>query len=199
MSKYPTVKLGDVFTLQMGKTPSRSNSEYWKNGTKKWVSIADLTNSSKYIDNTKELITEQAIAKSGIKEVPYDIVIMSFKLSIGKAAITQDTIYTNEAIMAFIPKIKEQFLSSYLYYLFSSKDWSAGTNKAVMGTTLNKSTLSSIEISCPPTEIQKIISRNLDKITDLISKRKEQLAKLDELAKSRFFAESTTTKLEVAA
>ena len=46
--------LSELFTLQMGKTPSRDNSSYWKKSENNWISIADLTNSGKYISNTKE-------------------------------------------------------------------------------------------------------------------------------------------------
>ena len=45
--------LSELFTLQMGKTPSRDNSSYWKKSENNWISIADLTNSGKYISNTK--------------------------------------------------------------------------------------------------------------------------------------------------
>lgn len=43
------VKLKDIFDLQMGKTPSRSNLEYWNTTDYKWISIADLSKTSKYI------------------------------------------------------------------------------------------------------------------------------------------------------
>lgn len=38
------------------------------------------------------------------KKVPKDTLLMSFKLSLGKVAITAADIYTNEAIIAFIDK-----------------------------------------------------------------------------------------------
>lgn len=185
MKNYPMVKLGDDFILQMGKTPSRSNVDYW-HGDISWVSIADIGSAKKFISNTKERISKKAINETGIKIVPQNTLIMSFKLSIGKTAITAKPIYTNEAIMAFIPKREQEYDISYLYHLFSNKDWSIGSNNAVMGTTLNKTTLSITKIPKPPLSIQKEISLCLDKIENLISKRKEQLSKLDELAKSRF-------------
>lgn len=95
------VKLSQAFDLQMGKTPSRNNTSYW-NGNKKWISIADIGNAGKYISETKECISDVAISESGIKIVPKGTVVMSFKLSIGKTAITAEDMYTNEAIMAFI-------------------------------------------------------------------------------------------------
>ena len=179
------VKLCEAFDLQMGKTPSRNELSSW-NGNHKWISISDLTQADKYIVDTKECISDEGIIKSGIKLVPKNTVVMSFKLTIGKAAITAEDMYTNEAIMAFIDKRKYQIDPNYLYYLFTGMDWSEGTNKAVMGLTLNKATLSQKEISIPSIEQQMRIITVLDKISDLIALRKQQLAKLDELVIARF-------------
>lgn len=90
-------KFSDAFELQMGKTPSRNNPEYW-NGNNKWISISDLGNSNKFISETKECISDKGVKESKIKIVPKGTVIMSFKLSIGKTAITAEDMYTNEAI-----------------------------------------------------------------------------------------------------
>lgn len=179
------VKLSDVFTLQMGKTPSRKNRAYWE-GTHKWISIADLGNATRIIYTTKEAITDVGVSASGIKVVPAGTVVMSFKLSIGKTAITAEDMYTNEAIMAFIDKKKYPLDTGFFYHLCSGTDWSAGTNKAVMGLTLNKATLSEFEISLPDLSTQKEIAQKLDKIDETIALHKLELDSLNELVKSRF-------------
>lgn len=179
-------RLDEIFDLQMGKTPSRNNADYWTDGQYDWVSIADLGSYQKYVEDTKERISALAVQESGIKSVPANTVIMSFKLSLGKTAITQEPIYTNEAIMAFIPTEKYAVLPDYFYYLFSAKDWTKGTNRAVMGTTLNKATLSAVSITVPPIDEQRKIAAILDKVSDLIAKRRQQLDKLDEMVKARF-------------
>ena len=185
MDKWNMVKLSDVFTLQMGKTPSRNNPDYW-NGNHKWLSIADFGMNGKYINKTKECITDAAVTESGIKATPHNTVVMSFKLSIGKTAITVKDIFTNEAIMSFIDKGTYPIDVNYIYHLFSGKDWSKGTNKAVMGTTLNKATLSQITIPLPPIESQYQIADNLEKVSKLIDICNTILNKLDILVKSRF-------------
>lgn len=179
-------RLDEIFDLQMGKTPSRNNADYWTDGQYDWVSIADLGSYPKYVEDTKERISALAVQESGIKSVPANTVIMSFKLSLGKTAITQEPVYTNEAIMAFIPTEKYAVLPDYFYYLFSAKDWTKGTNRAVMGTTLNKATLSAVSITVPPIDEQRKIAAILDKVSDLIAKRRQQLDKLDEMVKARF-------------
>ena len=179
------VKLSQAFDLQMGKTPSRNNAAYW-NGDKKWVSIADIGNSGKYISDTKECITDKGIRESGIKAVPKETVIMSFKLSIGKTAITAEELYTNEAIMAFIDRGVYEIDPTYFYHLCCGKNWTAGTNKAVMGLTLNKATISEIEISLPDIAEQREIAAKLDRLDTVIADRQLQLDYLDQLVKSRF-------------
>lgn len=179
-------RLDEIFDLQMGKTPSRNNADYWTDGQYDWVSIADLGSYQKYVEDTKERISALAVQESGIKSVPANTVIMSFKLSLGKTAITQEPVYTNEAIMAFIPTEKYAVLPDYFYYLFSAKDWTKGTNRAVMGTTLNKAILGAVSITVPPIDEQRKIAAILDKVSDLIAKRRQQLDKLDEMVKARF-------------
>lgn len=51
---------------------------------------------------------------------------------------------------------------------------------------INKAVLADTEIPLPPMEKQKQIAHVLDKVSTLISLRKQQLAKLDELVKARF-------------
>lgn len=72
-------------------------------------------------------ITEKAIQDSGIKKIPANTVIMSFKLSIGKVAITSKEMYSNEAIMAFIDKKRVKLLPEYVYYLLMGVKWDQET------------------------------------------------------------------------
>lgn len=178
-------KLEELFDLQMGKTPARANMEYW-NGNNKWVSISDLSSYDKYVTDTKEYISDLGVSESGIKTVPRNTVVMSFKLSIGKTAITTEDVYTNEAIMAFIDKGVCEINVDYLYYLFSGMDWNKGTNKAVLGLTLNKATLSKKEIDIPDLHTQNEVVKKLDFLSKLIQLQKQSMDKLDELIKSRF-------------
>lgn len=111
---------------------------------------------------------------------------MSFKLSIGKTAITSEDMYTNEAIMAFIDNGKFAVDTDYLYHLCCGTNWTAGTNKAVMGLILNKATLLEKEIPLPDINEQHEIATKLDKIDAIIAERQQQLELIDQLVKSRF-------------
>ena len=179
-------RLDELFDLQMGKTPSRNNPEYWNSEDHKWISIGDLSKCGKYILDTKEYLSDTAVQESGISCIPANTVIMSFKLSIGKTAITKEPIYSNEAIMSFRDKHIVELLPDYIFYMFTGKDWEAGTNKAVMGKTLNKATLSAIKVSIHPISEQRRIVEVLDKASSIIEDRQRELTRLDELIRARF-------------
>jgi type I restriction enzyme S subunit len=160
------MKLDDIATLSLGKTPSRSNPKLWdkeKNSKNIWLSIADLSASNQlYIEDSKEYVSDEG-AKL-FKEVPEETLIMSFKLSIGKLAITKCSLRTNEAIIAMPIKDKKLIMKEYLYYYLSSMNWDAiaGKDIKVKGKTLNKTKLKELPILVPPLAEQQRIVAKLD-------------------------------------
>lgn len=176
-------RFDEVFDLQMGKTPDRKNPDYF-GGNNVWVSIRDL--GDKEIADSNEHITDLAVSNSNIRKVKKGTVIMSFKLTVGKCGIAATDLYTNEAIMAFNTKESFNINSSFLYYYLLCYHW-VGSNKAVMGITLNKATISKQYISIPPLSTQLAIVSELDKINELIRLKKEQLKDFDNLAQSLFY------------
>ena len=179
-------KLSDVFDLQMGKTPSRDNNMYWKDGNLPWVSIADLSKSQIYIENSKEMITNLAAKDTLMKCIPQDTVIMSFKLSLGKTAITRTPLYTNEAIMAFVDKKVIQIEPKYIYFLFRNIQWGQYTNNAVKGKTLNKKFFSDFQINIPEYIQQTKIASILIRINKILEYKHSLIKAYDALIKSRF-------------
>jgi type I restriction enzyme S subunit len=158
----------DVCEINLGKTPSRSNKRLWdikKIGNNKWASIADLTKvKGGYLSDTKEYISDE-----GAKLFNYvkpNTILMSFKLSIGKLAITKEKIYTNEAIVALPIKNNKELNQDFLYYYLEFYDWEKESENdvKVKGKTLNKDKLKKIKIPLPPFPIQQKIVEKLDSI-----------------------------------
>jgi len=175
--------IGDVFDIFMGRTPSRDDLSLWEDGSHEWVSIGDM-GTTKYISDTKEKVSDKAC--TNMRLVPKDTVIMSFKLSIGKVAITEIPLYTNEAIMAFPPKSGYNISPNYLYYHLQAYKWQSA-NRAVMGKTLNKAVISSSRITIPDSETQQRIVAELDCLNEMIALKQEQLKEFDKLAQSIFY------------
>ena len=145
----------ELFSLSMGKTPARNRPDYWQQSSNKWISISDMAKYNRYTGDTDETISDIAVKETGIKKVPKGTIIMSFKLSIGRTAITSEDIYTNEAIMAFQDVDTNKFDISFLYYLIANKNWLYNAKQAVKGQTLNKESIGNSKIIVPPIALQK--------------------------------------------
>lgn len=137
-----TVKLKEFLKnkeIIMGFTPPRDDDSYWFGGKNTWVSIADM-GEDMYIGDSSEKITDLAIKPQ--KRLPVGTLLFSFKLSIGKVAITTKPLFTNEAIAGLI--VEDEMIKKYLYYILPKIDYS--TNRATKGNTLNKDTVEDLEI-----------------------------------------------------
>lgn len=139
--------LKDICTIQIGKTPSRHENDFWRDGTHAWLSIADM-NQGRYLTTTKECITDLGVRASNIKLIPKNTLVLSYKLSIGKVGITQKPMYTNEAI-ASLTELDPQIDINYLYWALQHIDLLENADRAAMGKTLNKAKLS--EVTPPST------------------------------------------------
>jgi type I restriction enzyme, S subunit len=163
---WSVVKLGEACRIELGKTPSRSNKKYWdeeKLGNNVWLSIADLPLSIKpVLSDSKEYISEDGARLS--KKVPKGTLIVSFKLSLGRLAITGCELYTNEAIAALYIDEAIGLEQDFLFWYLTFFDWdaAAGSDIKVKGKTLNKAKLKEIDILLPPIPEQKRIVSILD-------------------------------------
>lgn len=175
-----TVKLKELLKdneIIMGFTPDRSDDAFWFGGKHTWVTISDL-GEDMYVSSSKENITDLAVKPQ--KLLPKDTLLFSFKLSIGKVAITEKPLFTNEAIAGLI--VEDPIIRKYLYYILPKLDYE--TNRATKGDTLNKDTVENLEIPFDKDKIKSIVQQ-LDKLEaerqKLIKSKSEQERKQMEI------------------
>ncbi len=179
------VKLGDVFKITSGGTPSKSKPEYYENGTIQWVRTGDLK--GKYITKVEGRITEEALNKSSAKRFPVDTVLIAmYGATIGACSILSIDAATNQACAALLPN--GEIDSSYLYYFLCSKKndfikMGVGGAQPNISATLIKG----VPMPLPPLQTQKQIAKTLDTAAELLAMRKQELAELDNLIKSTFY------------
>ena len=179
-----TVSLQQICDIQIGKTPSRSVPEYW-GGELPWVTISDFA-AGRIVTTTKERITRIGAAKSGSKRIPHGTLLLSFKLSLGKRAVSGCDLFTNEAIAALQILDHDVADRDYLYWALGSIDYDRLVDRAAKGKTLNKAKLKILQIPLPPLAEQKRIAEILDKADALQAKRRAASAQLDTLTQSIF-------------
>jgi type I restriction enzyme M protein len=163
-----TIKLKELLKdkkVIIGFTPNRDDDAFWFGGKHTWVKISDMQNNM-YIDNSEEKITDLAVKP--VKLLPVGTLLFSFKLSIGKVAITKKPLYTNEAIAGLI--IEDEIIKKYLYYILPKLSFD--TNRATKGETLNKDTVGDIEIPFDMKQIKEIVKK-----LDEFEEKKQQALK----------------------
>lgn len=177
-------KLGDVCTVVSGTTPKTSCPEYW-DGDINWVTPAELNDDSDIIYESQRKLTKKAVMESGLKSFPQGTVLLSSRAPIGKVAIAGVEMYCNQGFKNLI--CSDAIYNRYLYHFLKSK--TQYLNLLGRGATfkeVSKGIVENIEIPLPSISEQRCIASILDKVTDLIAKRRTQLEKLDLLVKSRF-------------
>ncbi len=105
----------ECFDITIGKTPPRKEPEWFSTNKSdvKWVSISDMGSCGLYISDTSESLTQEAIKKHNVKVVPDNTILLSFKLTVGRVAITDGIMATNEAIAHF--NSDKTNINEYLY------------------------------------------------------------------------------------
>lgn len=142
--------VSDVF---IGKTPPRKEAKWFSSSSSDipWMSIRDLGSSGLFIRETSEFLTEEAVNKFNIRRIPSGTVVFSFKLTVGRVAITDVEMLSNEAIAHFlIPEKAERINSEYLYcYLRSFNHERMGSTSSI-ATAVNSKMVKAIPILIPP-------------------------------------------------
>ena len=177
------VKLGDIFEIGSGGTPAKSHPEYY-NGDIPWVKTGDLK--SEYLFEVEDFITEEGVENSSAKMYEKDTVLIAmYGATIGATSILKMSACTNQACAAF--KKNEKVIPEYLYYFLKSKK-EKFVKDGVGGAQPNISVgyLKKTEMELPLLKEQRKIVDILDRISEMVLKRNQEIQLLDDLIKARF-------------
>ena len=181
MGKY---KLGDICKIVSGSTPKTSIEEYW-DGDIKWITPAEINDDTYIISDSVRKITELGVQKTGLSPFPEGTIILSSRAPIGKVAIAGCEMYCNQGFKNLI--CSDKIFNKYLYWFLKGN--TAFLNSLGRGATfkeISKSIVSEIEINVPDIEHQIEAVDALEKVSAVISLRKQELQLLDEFIKARF-------------
>ena len=178
-------KLGEVCEVVTGTTPKTNIPEYWGKGHY-WVTPAELSDATIFIDKTERQITDEALSKTKLHLLPVGTVLLSSRAPIGKVAIANAEMYCNQGFKNCI--CSEAIYNKYLFYFLRlKKDYLNSLGRGATFKEISKSIVESIKIPLPPKSTQLAIVSELDKINELIRLKKEQLKDFDNLAQSLFY------------
>ena len=142
----------EYFDISIGKTPPRKEPEWFSHEPtdRVWVSIADMGNCGVYIDDSSEYLTHEAVERFNVKLVPSNTVILSFKLTVGRVAITDGIMTTNEAIAHFKAKTPE--INEYLYCYLKEFNYQTMGSTSSIATAVNSKIIKAMPFVVPTDE-----------------------------------------------
>ena len=146
---WEVLKAQDYYNITIGKTPPRKESHWFSTDDKdvKWISISDLGANGTFVTRTNEFLTEDAIKKHNVQVVPAGTVVLSFKLTVGRVAITTEEVATNEAIAHF--KKEDDSVREYTYFYLKSFNYESLGNTSSIAKAVNSKIIKSMPILIP--------------------------------------------------
>ena len=175
--------LGDVSVVGIGKTPPRKESQWFSENEEdvRWVSIRDMGISGAFISQTSEYLTLDSIQRFNVRVVPDNTVLLSFKMTIGRVALTDGEMTTNEAIAHFKLDNESLLTSEYIYLALKLFNYSTLSSTSSIADAVNSKTVREIPILIPENAIlnsfQQIIVSVFERIKT-IQKQSQTLTTL---------------------
>lgn len=190
-------KLKNIAVIFNGATPSSNNQDYW-DGNIVWITPKDINN-IKIITSSERKITQKGYENCGSYLVSPGNIVITTRAPIGKVAITDVELCTNQGCKSLVlnEKINNVFL---YYYLIVSTEY---LNSLGSGTTfmeLSGTALGIVKVPLPAIQEQQKIANYLDtqtaKIDQAIALKTAHIEKLKEY-KSVLINDVVTGKVRV--
>lgn len=159
--------LSEIFNTRNGYTPSKSNSEFWTNGTVPWFRMEDIRENGRILSKATQYVSRSAV-KGDL--FPKNSIIVATSATIGEHALITVPSLANQRFTYLMLKdqYKDSFEAKFLYYYCFKLG-------AYCKECLNQGNFASVDMNkfakfkfpIVPLEIQCEIVRILDNFTEL--------------------------------
>ncbi len=181
---YPYVPVKSFTSVVSGGTPNRNVSEFWNNGSIRWVKTTELQNN--VICNTDEKITQAGLDNSSAKIIPPNTVLIAMYgqgKTRGMTGYTSIECATNQACACILPC--EQFNQNYLWrYMILSYDKLRDMAKGGNQPNLNIGIIKNFPVLKPPIELQNDFAAFVERVDQQKQTVQQSLEKLELMKKA---------------
>lgn len=177
-----TCRADEYFNISIGKTPPRKEPQWFSTNPQDvtWVSISDMGTCGIYISSSSEQLTREAVNCHNVKVVPDNTVLLSFKLTVGRIAITNGEMTTNEAIAHF--KTENKAINEYLYCYLKCFNYQTMGSTSSIATAVNSKIIKGMPFVVPTDDE----SKEFHKLTaPMFAKIKANQIEIDNLSELR--------------
>lgn len=185
------IRLGDIASkITKGTTPTSAGFHFTDTGVN-FVKVESISEDGNFIVDKFAHINNECNNKLGRSQLEENDILFSIAGAIGRTAIvTKDILPANTNQALAIIRIPNGIVDySFLMYALKSPALFSQYEKQKQGVAqinLSLQNVSDFRIPQFSLDEQRKIAAVLDKVSDLIAKRRQQLDKLDELIKARF-------------
>jgi type I restriction enzyme S subunit len=164
---------GQVANWFAGGTPRASERSFYDGGTIPWATIGDI--SGRTISSTSSVITEDALIVIGGRLAPVGSILVSMYGTVGKAALVEKPMATNQAI-AWAEPDRNQIIPEFLLAVIGLNE--KKISELARGATqqnINRAILRSVEFGCPTLDSQIDAVNKFNSIEKVILNLKKNL------------------------
>lgn len=174
-------KLGEICKIDIGRTPPRKEEKWFSENSKdvKWVSIKDMGTSGVYIFQTSEYLTQEAVDNFNVPVIPENTVIISFKMTLGRVAITTEKMLSNEAIAHL--KLKNELSQEFLYLAMKSFDFNSLGSTSSIVSAVNSQSIKGMEIVIPNEKIVSLFNQTIKPVFGKLKINAQEIKNLSKL------------------
>lgn len=183
----------------IGKTPPRKEPQWFteESGDWRWVSIKDMGAGTLYQQMSSEYLTKEAVSRFNVRVVPDNTVLLSFKLTVGRVAISDGELLTNEAIAHFKLSSDSVVSSEYLYLYLKSFDFSSLGSTSSIADAVNSKTIRDLPVLLPSKELVARLGETIRPLFQEIRNRQLEVRTLTE-TRDALLPKLLSGELEVA-
>ena len=192
----------DVFNVSIGRTPPRKEFQWFsekKGENIVWVSIADMGSCGAFISDSSEYLTPSAIERFNFKMVERGAVLLSFKLTVGRVAIADAKLVTNEAIAQL--SNRDERYREYLYCYLRQFEFDKLGSTSSIATAVNSATIREMPFLVPNedglSEFHLTVYPMFEQIRMLLRESRALAATRDALLPKLMSGEIDVEKVEV--
>ena len=173
---WRSATMEDVSIVGIGKTPPRKEQHWFSEDSNdvRWVSIRDMGICGTYASTTNEFLTAEAVDKFNVRRVPDNTVLMSFKMTIGRVAITDGEMTTNEAIAHFRLDPASQLSTEFIYLHLRQFDFSRLSSTSSIADAVNSKTVRQIPILVPSREVATAFQEKIGVVFEMLKSNEQQ-------------------------
>jgi len=174
--------LGQVSDIRIGRTPPRMQEHWFSHNPDDipWISIKDLGDAGTYISHSSEYLTREAVEKFKIPMIPPNTVVLSFKLTVGRVAISTTQMLSNEAIAQINP-LRSELTPEYTYLFLKKYNFSQLGSTSSIATAINSQSIRQIQIIIPPSQIATQFQSLVRHIFAIMLQSGDQSATIEEI------------------